>query len=175
MTRTRWLGFGIALLLAVVTAMGLGAWRANRNDPGPSVTLRPGETIEFRGSEFALESFGQYQMPADVDLAEVPQGAVFVQLVLTQTVITAPAEPYDLSCRLLLVNQGNTWQVDLSLGYRLKLNSKCHENADGQTLAAGEVNTVSGVWAVPPAALDSARVEVQFSSPRGAFEVRPAG
>lgn len=177
MRRTRdLLGFGLALSLALLTAVGLGAWRSHRNDIRPSATLRPGQTIEFRGSEFSLESFGHYGMPSDVDLSGVPAGAEFIRLVLTQRVQTVPDEPYDLACRLDLHNGSDRWPVDSSLSFELGLHSECHENADDEPLAAGETNTITALWRVPPMELDQARVVVQFNVPDlAAFEVRPAG
>ncbi len=173
MSRKSWLAFLVVAALTIGAAFGLGMINSDRNDPLPRQTLRPGETIEFQGSRFTLVSFGEVDLPPDVDASQYPAGVAFVRMVLTQEVISAPEDSYEMFCSMRLDSPLGEWDADGSLAYSADWPDKCNQSPDSDVLVPGVTHEVNGAWVVPPDALDGASVMVFFHSTRTAFEVLP--
>lgn len=159
--------FGAALLVAAVTAGGIGALRAHTLAPSPSLTLHTGESVTWADVEFRLESI----RPVDVASVPVPTpaGAVWVQALIHQELLAAPASQ-DLYCETTFESGGEVWQsdwgaVDYDLG-----SGVCGFLEDA---AAGTEDTYVVMWLVPEGAVRGG-VGVMRLEPLGpAVELRP--
>lgn len=175
--KQRWAAFGLALLLAVGTALWIGWMRYDKLEPQPRATLTPGTSVEMRNLRFTIESFGVVDLPELDTYAEVPEGAVWVELVLRQEVLAPAADEYEDEwyCTIELITDEGRWQTDTYALSALERRSGCPAGYDQPPFAAGDVAQTYGLWMVPGDMLTNPRVLIQFTPPPAAFEVRPEG
>lgn len=165
--RRQWLAFGLAFLFAVGTALGIGYWMHQRNDPDPWVWLDAGDSLVVRGSEFSVLSFGRYLGPLP-EYTGTPDGAIVVQLVLQQRILEMPEDPTELACELTLHTKDASWSLNLGIAAGLEANYSCDPEPDE------DFRTITATWVAPPAVLEEDPwAVVRFHYPRGAFGVRP--
>lgn len=170
----RWVAFGIALVLAVATALGLGWVRRERWAPTPWQWATIGETLDLRGSRWTPTGFGEIAVD-DALSAQAPPGSVYAAVEIRQEVVTLPQNVNtDLLCSIVLVNGSNEWDRDRSITNHLEWRSDCWGLGEG--LVAGQTRLVRGAWLVPRWAIyeGDPHVEVRFSGRPAAFGIRPA-
>ncbi|MDO5494465.1 MAG: hypothetical protein Q4G64_01965 [bacterium] len=172
-----WARFALALTLAVLVAAGIGWNRFTKLEPQPDLTLTAGDSVEFRGLRLAVESFEEASVPEDLAAVEVPEGAVWIELVLRQEVLAPAIEEYEMEwyCSIELITERGTWQSDTSTLSAMDQRSGCTAGFDRDPFSAGEVTQIHGLWLIPEGALVEPRVLIQFGPPPGAIEVRPLG
>lgn len=162
-----WVAFAVAFGLAASVALGIGYWMQQRNSPDPRVWLDSGGTLEMRGSQFSVASFGRFEGDLP-EFAQLPNGAVVTQLELQQLVVTAPVNPQQLACEITLHTEQASWEVDWTITTGLEVNYDCVplEGVDSQTITVLVV--------VPPEVLEQEPwAQVSFYEPPGVFGVRP--
>lgn len=152
---------GVALALALGTAVGIGLVRSDRQQPIITHWAGPGEVVAVRGMEFEFVSLEAVDYEPQGSSDPVPAGAVALVAEFRQRILEVPEERFDLSCDIRLENGPDSWSRDFDVGYDLELSPECHPAEDERVTPGGE-RTVSLAWVVPETAVDGARLAIRF-------------